>query len=76
MSHFINDQIADNAIDTVANMSDHDVKKALFNRGKKVLPKDMDAKRDILIDLVFDDLMSRPGPHGWNRWYPFCIIYT
>jgi hypothetical protein len=60
MSHFINDQIADNAIDTVANMSDHDVKKALFGRGKKVLPTDMDAKRDILIDLVFDDLMSRP----------------
>tara|TARA_R100000458_G_scaffold54404_1_gene57459 strand:- start:444 stop:638 length:195 start_codon:yes stop_codon:yes gene_type:complete len=64
MSHWVNDQIADNAIDTVANMSDNDVKKDLFNRGKKVLPKDMDAKRDILIDLVFDDLMSRPGPHG------------
>ena len=64
MSHWVNDQIVDNAIDTVANMSDNDVKKDLFNRGKKVLPKDMDAKRDILIDLVFDDLMSRPGPHG------------
>ena len=64
MSHWVNDQIVDNAIDTVANMSDNDVKKDLFNRGKKVLPKDMDAKRDILIDLVFDDLMARPGPHG------------
>ena len=64
MSHWVNDQIIDNAIDTVANMSDNDVKKDLFNRGKKVLPKDMDAKRDILIDLVFDDLMARPGPHG------------
>ena len=64
MSHWVNDRIADDAIDTVANMSDNDVKKDLFNRGKRVLPKDIDAKRDILIDLVFDDLMSRPGPHG------------
>ena len=45
MSHWVNDRIADDAIDTVANMSDNDVKKNLFNRGKRVLPKDMDAKR-------------------------------
>ena len=64
MSHWVNDQIADNAIDTVANMSDFDVKKALFDAGKRVLPADMDAKRDILIDIVFDKMMSRPGPHG------------
>tara|TARA_Y100000356_G_C11115492_1_gene211934 strand:+ start:321 stop:551 length:231 start_codon:yes stop_codon:yes gene_type:complete len=64
MSHFSTDLIADQAIDTVANMSDHDVKKALFNAGKRVLPKDMDAKRDILVDIVFGDLMDRPGPHG------------
>ena len=38
MSHFSTDLIADQAIDTVANMSDHDVKKALFNAGKRVLP--------------------------------------
>ena len=64
MSHWVNDQIADSAIDTVANMSDFDVKKALFDAGKRVLPADMDAKRDILIDIVFDKMMSRPGPHG------------
>ena len=64
MSHFSTDIIADNAIDHVANMSDNDVNKALFDAGKKVLPADMDAKRDILIDIVFDDLMDRPGPHG------------
>ena len=64
MSHWVNYRIADDAIDTVANMSDNDVKRDLFNRGKRVLPKDIDDKRDILIDLVFDDLMSRPGPHG------------
>ena len=63
MSHFSTDIIADNAIDHVANMSDNDVNKALFDAGKKVLPADMDAKRDILIDIVFDDLMDRPGPH-------------
>lgn len=64
MSHWVNDQIADQAIDTVANMSDFDVKKALFDAGRKVLPADMDAKRDILVDIVFDKMMSRPGPHG------------
>ena len=64
MSHWVNDQIADSAIDTVANMSDFDVKKALFDAGRKVLPADMDAKRDILVDIVFDKMMSRPGPHG------------
>lgn len=64
MSHFSTDIIADQAIDTVANMSDHDVKKALFDAGKRVLPTDMDAKRDILLDIVFDKLISVPGPHG------------
>jgi len=64
MSHFSTDIIADNAIDHVANMSDRDVLKALFDAGKKVLPADMDAKRDILIDLTFADMMDRPGPHG------------
>lgn len=64
MSHWVNDQIADSAIDTVANMSDFDVKKALFNAGRFTLPIDMDAKRDILVDIIFDKMMSRPGPHG------------
>jgi len=64
MSHFINDQIADQAIDHVSNMSMRDVKKDLFNRGHRVLPIGDDAKRDILIDLVHQDMMDRPGPHG------------
>tara|TARA_B100000927_G_scaffold128999_1_gene103902 strand:+ start:943 stop:1137 length:195 start_codon:yes stop_codon:yes gene_type:complete len=64
MSHFSKDIIADNAIDHVANMSDKDVLKALFDAGKRVLPADMDAKRDILIDIVFADMWDRPGPCG------------
>ena len=67
MSHWVNDQIADSAIDTVANMSDSEVKQALFDSGFDTVfgtPVDMDAKRDILIDIVFDKMMSRPGPHG------------
>ena len=56
MSHQINDMIIDGIIDDVSNMSDHDVSKALFNQGKRVLPKDMDAKRDILMDLIFQSL--------------------
>lgn len=64
MSHWSNDVIADNAIDQVSDMSDNDVNKALFDAGKRVLPANMDAKRDILIDIVFDQLMDRPGPHG------------
>ena len=64
MSHFSKDIIADNAIDHVANMSDKDVLKALFDAGKRVLPADMDAKRDILIDIAFADMWDRPGPCG------------
>ena len=25
---------------------------------------DMDSMRDLLVSLTFDNLMSRPGPHG------------
>jgi len=64
MSHWVNDQIVDNIISDVADMSDHDVKKALFNKGKKVLPKGMDAKRDILIDQMWDDVVDAGCPHG------------
>lgn len=67
MSHFSTDSIADNAISVVMGMSDHDVKKALFSRQEVPagdVPKSIDACRDILIDLVYDDLCSVPGPHG------------
>ena len=64
MSHWVNDQIVDNIISDVADMSDRDVKKALFNKGKRVLPKGMDAKRDILIDQIWNDMVDMGGPHG------------
>ena len=64
MSHFVNDQIVDNIISDVADMSDLDVKKALFDAGKRVLPADMDAKRDMLIDQIWNDMVDMGGPHG------------
>ena len=36
MSHWVNDRIADDAIDTVANMSDNDVKKNFEKTLKKL----------------------------------------
>ena len=68
MSHFSIDIIADEAIDNVCNMSDSAVNDML----KDVPPSiaivpgdaDMDKKRDILIDIVFQRLIERPGPHG------------
>ena len=67
MSHWSKDIIADNAIDHVANMSDRDVLNALATAGKVDVIRsttDMDTKRDVLIDMVFDDMMDRPGPYG------------
>lgn len=72
MSHFINDQIVDSAIndavDAVDKLSDRDVNKQLFNFGKRVLPSDIDDKRDILVDLIaqakIDLAMDMGGPHG------------
>ena len=68
MSHFSIDIIADQAIDTVCDMSDQAINDML----KDVPPSiaivpgdaDMDKKRDILIDIVFQRLLDRPGPHG------------
>ncbi len=69
MSHFSTDLIADQAIDQVSNMPFSAVSRALLQRGKGtqflVGPlADKDKARDVLIDLVFQDLMDRPGPHG------------
>lgn len=74
MSHPINDMIADDAIDTVAAMSDTKVIKNLVDRGilvdkptsfrKWFYGRSIDDLRDILTDMVCDDLMSRPGPMG------------
>ena len=65
MSHPVNDQIVDNAIDTVANMNDARVVANLVDRGVVINEYlDSDTLRDMLTDMVFDDLMARPGPHG------------
>jgi len=69
MSHFSTDIIADQAIDTVANMPFKDVSKALLKAGKGTQflagpLQNQDKARDVLIDIVFQDLMDRPGPHG------------
>jgi len=64
MSHPVNDQIIDNAINTVAFMNDDQVMSELANHGVSIGGQDIDSLRDILTDIVCDDLMSRPGPHG------------
>tara|TARA_B100000927_G_C16469548_1_gene471004 strand:+ start:90 stop:284 length:195 start_codon:yes stop_codon:yes gene_type:complete len=64
MSHPVNDQIIDNAINTVAFMNDDQVMSKLADHGVSIGGQDIDSLRDILTDIVCDDLMSRPGPHG------------
>ena len=77
MSHIVNDQIADRAIDDacdkVSKMAFSAVSRALIQRGKGtqflVGPlADQDKARDALIDILADDLfqqaMDRPGPLG------------
>ena len=65
MSHPVNDQIVDNAIDTVADMNDARVVANLVERGVVINEYlDSDTLRDMLTDMVCDDLMARPGPHG------------
>ena len=76
MSHFINDQIADGVQMDVAAMSDHQVLNKLFEDHGIATPIDskmvnaddlavlMDAKRDQLTELVYENLAERPGPHG------------
>ena len=68
MSHFSIDIIADQAIDTVCNMSDQAINDMLKDVPSSIAivpgDADMDKKRDILIDIVFQRLLDRPGPHG------------
>ena len=68
MSHFSIDIIADQAIDTVCDMSDQAINDMLKDVPSSIaiVPGDahMDKKRDILIDIVFQRLLDRPGPHG------------
>ena len=79
MSHPVNDMIADNAIDTVAELKEHEVLARLSNEGMKKVGefektvahmymggswKVSEFARDVLIDEVYEELISRPGPHG------------
>lgn len=77
MSHIVNDQIADRAIDDacdkVSKMAFSAVSRALIQRGKGtqflVGPlADQNKARDALIDILADDLfqqaMDRSGPAG------------
>ena len=68
MSHFSIDIIADQAIDTVCDMSDQAINDMLKDVPSSIAivpgDADMDKKRDILIDIVFQRLLVRPGPHG------------
>ena len=68
MSHFSIDIIADQAIDTVCDMSDQAINDMLKDVPSTIAivpgDADMDKKRDILIDIVFQRLLDRPGPHG------------
>ena len=68
MSHFSIDIIADQAIDTVCDMSDQAINDMLKDVPSSIAivqgDADMDKKRDILIDIVFQRLLDRPGPHG------------
>ena len=68
MSHFSIDIIADQAIDTVCDMSDQAINDMLKDvpASIAIVPgnADMDAKRDILKDIVFQSLLDRPGPLG------------
>ena len=68
MSHFSIDILADQAIDTVCDMSDQAINDMLKDVPSSIAivpgDADMDKKRDILIDIVFQRLLDRPGPHG------------
>ena len=74
MSHFSNDMIADDVAQHVSLLDDIDVIKALNDKnvskvakftGDKVHGANIiDYARTVLIDQLWDDAMSMPGPHG------------
>jgi len=65
MSHFVNDQIVDEAMMKVDSMTNTAVIRQCIIRG---LSLDLDIEpedaRDLLLDCIYDELMSRPGPCG------------
>ncbi len=70
MSNMYNDLIADNAIDTVAAMSNAQVAMNLDPANLKRVAaftgggSPMDFARDVLTEQVFEELIERPGPCG------------
>jgi len=64
MSHPVNDMIVDQVIDQVASLQDHQVNDALMARGVPGQFIVDDGVRDKLADLLLQEAMERPGPHG------------
>ena len=64
MSHPVNDMIADQVIDQVASLKDHQVNSKLMEFGVPGQFVVTDEMRDRLADLLFQEAMERPGPHG------------
>ncbi len=74
MSHFSTDIIGDQAIDTVAAMTDMQVARALSPENLTIVAGytgrenegrgPMDYARQVLTEQLFDELLERPGPHG------------
>tara|TARA_Y100001963_G_C6408461_1_gene277353 strand:- start:83 stop:271 length:189 start_codon:yes stop_codon:yes gene_type:complete len=62
MSHPVNDMIADNAIDHVANMPKPELMKML--KDNKVILAPGEDPVDVGIEIYYTELMERPGPHG------------
>ena len=75
MSNQVNDQIVDNIIMEVSELSRVEVFKELlvhkdldelfqaFN-ANGTIESDEDIARDLLIEIKFEQEMERPGPHG------------
>ena len=64
MSHPVNDMIADQVVDQVASLKDHQVNSELMRLGVAGQFIVTDEMRDQLADLLFQEAMERPGPHG------------
>ena len=64
MSHWSTDIIADQAIDHVANMPIAKVRDQLTSHNVNHFILTDDVAIDKLIDIVFDQLVDRPGPCG------------
>lgn len=64
MSHPVNDMIADQVIDQVESLKDHQVNLELMRFGQAGQFIVTDEMRDRLADLLFQEAIERPGPHG------------